>query len=266
MFRPPYFLQVLWVVVSGLPAGDPLSIAGRGRGLRVWLSVVSCCGPVVVAVAFSGHGPLGPLPLPLFFFLSFPAGGRCCVRVSLVGGLPLPRRGSVPACPGCFFLWPVGGCGAVVVRFLCPGLVGLYGVVSGCPIGGARGRRPWCRLVSGAGCPPRWSGCVASRLWGCLLCFPPLPLAGECALVGWGGQYGCFLFVRGPGFPSSLWFFFGGGGFACSPLLPSLDRRMHWALNGVANCLAVRVAVCCRVVGCCGPCPGSVCLLAYVHA
>ena len=64
--------------------------------------------------------------------------------------------------------------------------------------------------------------------------------------------------------PSRLVFFSGG---VCLFLpLPSLGRCMHWSLNGVANWLADRAVVCHCVVGGFGPCPGSVCHVAYVHA
>ena len=65
-------------------------LAAGGGGLWVWFSALSCRGSVVVAVACSGLGPLGPRsPSPLrlgFFFLAvsvsvwpagchFPGGG-----------------------------------------------------------------------------------------------------------------------------------------------------------------------------------------------
>ena len=68
--------------------------------------------------------PLVSAPPPHLFFF---AGGPCCVPVPVVGGLPLLRRGSVRACPGCFFFWPVGGCVAVVLRSLWLGVVRLGG-------------------------------------------------------------------------------------------------------------------------------------------
>ena len=222
----------------------------------------SCCGPLVVGVACSGCVSLAPCPPPSFFCL---AAGPCCVRVPVTGGLPLRRRGSLPACPRCIFLWPVGGCLAVVVCFCWLGVVGLGGVVSRCPIRGSRGRRPWCRLAGMGGCPPRWSSSVAWRLCGCLSCLPQLPLAGGCALVGWIGLYGCFLLVGGWNFRPSLSFLFWEGGCLFLPL-PSLGWRMHWLANGVAKRLVVCVAACRCVVGDLGRCPGSVRLVAYVNA
>ena len=99
--------------------------------------------------------PWTPLPLPpaFGFFVFF---APCCVRVHVAGGLPLPRRGCAPACLGCIFLRPFGGCVVVVGPFLCPGVFRLGGVVSRCPISGYRGCRLWCCLAGGLPASLKW--------------------------------------------------------------------------------------------------------------
>ena len=100
----------------------------------------------------------------------------------------------------------------------------------GCPLGvlavGPAGvARSLAWLGGGA---PWWSGCVASRVCGCVSCLPPPPLVGGFVLVGQRGPCGLvgqFPVRRAVGFPPLPVVFFWGG---ASPLPPSaLPRPMH---------------------------------------
>ena len=64
----PFFLAGAVGVGSRPSRWGRFVSCGGGGGLSVWLSVLLCCGPLVVAVACYGSGPLGPRPPPLTFF------------------------------------------------------------------------------------------------------------------------------------------------------------------------------------------------------
>ena len=182
VFCPP-FLFVVGIGGVASRSSQCGSVASSGGGvLWVWLSVLSYSGPPSRAMV-----PLvNATPSPAFFLLCFPAGAPCCVRIPVVGGLPLHWRGSVSACPGWCFSWSVGGRAPVVVRLLWRRPVSGQGrVVSRCPSGGSVGVTGSLALLPVR--PPWWSGCVAWQFCGCPSFLPPPPLVGGCALVGGRG-------------------------------------------------------------------------------
>ena len=171
------FCRTSWRIPFPRHASDrgavPSAVGGRVGGLPP-LFFCGCCGCLFLAFPgwwgeFCGCGalfcrfvafwwslspvqavvPFIPAHPPPFVWISF---GLCFVHVPVAGGRPLPRRGGVPACPGCLFLRPFGGCEVVVGRFFWLGVFGLGGVVSRCPISGSPGCRPCCCLAGGVAC------------------------------------------------------------------------------------------------------------------
>ena len=221
---PPPFFWVLWAFVPGRPCANPSSVAG-GKGLWVWFPVLSCCGSLVVAVACSGRGPLGPHSPPLRFFLRsllcWRPRGWWCASFPAGGGAGASRESFPPV-----HRWQ-GGCGGL---FLLAGRrwAGQCGLSASFQ---------WARWASPmvwpgwGGCPPRLSGCVASRLYGSPSCFRPFPLAGGCAFVGRRGPLGCFLFVGGWGFPPPCRFLFFSAGVGLPVPRSALPGPLH-ALGG----------------------------------
>ena len=278
-------------VVALCGAGGPSLVPGacpvrRGGPFSTWVVVSFCLSRGAVPSAVGGCVGVavgGGFPPFFFFFPAFPVGNLLsvveggCRLVACWSLLPVPGRAPPPPLRTSFFfprpvvcLFPGRGVcrrvrgvssselSAAVWSWwaaLCDrassGCAGWsFGVLLAGHVGVAHGV---ARL--GGGCPPRRWGFVALRLCGCPSRFPPFPLGGGCAFLGWGGLFGRFLFMYGWGFPPSLscWFSFGGGGCLFLPL-PSLS--MHWLVSGVLNWLAVRVA------GGRGLCPCSLRLVA----
>ena len=170
----PPFLIVFFVCVRSRPSWM------QGGGLWVWFSALLCCGSVVVAVACSGLGPLGPCSLsPLhfgFFSLSAVAVFLWPAACHFPGGLVCWRVRSVFSSGPSAAAW---SCWAASSPWASSGWTGwLPSILSAGPVGVAFGVA-WLE-----GCLPRWSGCAASRLSDCPPCCPSFPLAGGCALVG----------------------------------------------------------------------------------
>ena len=208
-FPPPFFLGCCGFLFPAFP------VAGWG-GPWVWFSDLSCCGCLVVAVAVPVVVPLAPFPLPPSFgsfFLPpvvsasawlvarlFPGGGECRRVRGIFCSSPSAAAWSWSAA---LSGWVSSGWADWSLGVPSAGFMGVaFGVA-------------WL-----GGCPPRWTGCAAWRSCDCPSRFPSFPLAGWCALVGWSGPFGCFLFVGGWGFPPSLFFFLLRGGDACSSLCP----------------------------------------------
>ena len=214
---PPFFFPRVVGVCSWPCRWGPYIGCGDGGGLWVWFLVLWCCGSLVVAVAYSGRGPRclrSPPPLRLFFLSFF-----CAVLVVSASSWSVaclfPGRGVCRRVRGVSSSGPSVAAWSLWGTFFgCASLSWAgwsLGVLSVGPVGSAHGGA-W--LGGGA---PRWSGCLASRLCSFPSCFPPVPLAG-CALMGWRGPLGGFLFVGG-GFPPFLVIFFREG-VACSFLCP----------------------------------------------
>ena len=173
---PPFFL-----LLPGLPSGGLSSSAGGGV-LRLWLSVLFCCGPLVATVAFSDCPPLPPPfflgPTPLLAVLAVSASPWLVVCLFLGGGLCWPIWLGLSRGPS-VAVWPLwfafSGCG------LSSGWVGCsLGVLAVCDMGVA-GVLEWL-----GSCLPWWSGCVASPFCG----FPsrPLPPPSMAGSSWWGGE------------------------------------------------------------------------------
>ena len=173
------------------------------------------------------------------------------------GGLCPAGRGGLSSSPS-MAAWPLWFAFSV------------WGLSSGCSLGviavGSVGVAPGLAWLQD--CPLRWGGCVASWCCGCLSCLPQPPLVDGFVLVWRRGPLGLvrqFPVRAWVGFPPVPVVLIWGGVCLFLPL-PSLGRCMHWSVSGVSNYLSDCVAACRCVVGGFGPCSGSVCRVAYVHA
>ena len=203
---PPLFLRMFWVLVRPSQWGSFVGCGGGSVGVALGSFVLRASGGRYYLVRLCS--PWSPLPPPLFFFCSpsLPA-------VLVVSGSPWSMTRFFPGGGLCRRFWGVFSFSLSVAAWpwwsafsgwASSGRAGWsLGVLSVGPVGVARGVA-WLY----GGLPARRNGCVASWLCGRLSCFPPLPLAGGCALVGWRGLHGCFLLVGGWGFAPSLLFFF----------------------------------------------------------
>ena len=178
---PPLFFAGVVGVCSGLPGGDPSSVVGGG--------VCGCGSPFCRVVVHRwllspvpGVVPFLPAPPPFVCF--FFSQSLLCLRFPGRWRSSSPA-GFVPACPGYLFLRPIGGCVVVVGSLFWLGVVGMGGLVSECPIGGSRGRRPCRRLARAVAC------LCGMGAWPCrCVAVPPVFLCSPwpAGVHSWGGE------------------------------------------------------------------------------
>ena len=213
---PPCFvLRLLLVFVPGLLGGDPSLVVGGG--LWVWFSVLSCCGSLMVAVACSGRGLLGPRSPPFVFFFA----------VLVVSASPSSVACLFPGGGVCRRVWDVFFSDASVAAWSwCVAFSGWaslgssvwsLGVLLAGPVGVAHG-------VAWLGGLPRQVQLVRgfAVLWLSFLLFSVLPCLGVCTcwVVSTARLFPVCRWVGFPPLPvvfCSSW----GRGFACSSPCPT---------------------------------------------